>query len=58
MKTSTCIWFVEATGVCGPDISIAGSQVLCSPMGCKEFQTRMTQEKYKDIDKEFEAVEG
>ena len=38
---NSCL-FRTADGICGPDISKPGQQVVCYAAGCKDFEPRIT----------------
>jgi len=49
MKTEcSCFWFVAATGVCSWDLSAPGTQVLCCCAGCRDFESHLTSDDYKE----------
>lgn len=47
MSAPDCIW-ITPLGVCGWDITVPDSQVLCNPCGCKDYEARSTPKDYND----------
>lgn len=49
-QTTRCFWCTPE-GICGPDISQPGRQVLCCAAGCKEYETPISTEDLKGSEK-------